>query len=166
MTSLSRRAGDAFWTGRRVAARGGVQSARASRKLSAVAWLGHRDSSSIQASLTCRLRSDGTERALRLAGRRWRNRGGRTAQPTSRRAFRSGRHGGLPWLGEQQRKTRGAVVVKRTSEARTLAGLQFKLNPSGWGNPALVSHLSGEATNPIAILLQRCLARIWPSLWA
>jgi hypothetical protein len=50
-------------------------------------------------------------------------------------------------LADQQRNTKGE-------------------NSSGRGNLGRASHFSGEATNPIAILLQRCLARIWPSLSA
>jgi hypothetical protein len=145
----NRRAGDVL-RDRRARA---VQSLRPSRQLSAVAWLGHR---SFEQRARCG--PDGTERMSRLAGR------GEIAvagRPSRHRGARSGHLADCDGLAEQQRK--GARSwPERTSEARTLADLQFKLNPSGSGNPAPVSHLSGEATNPIAILLQRCLARIWP----
>lgn len=93
------------------------------------------------------------------------------ARLSIRRAFWRTVAGKTYWVAEAAaRKGRplmawplSSVMAERTSEARTLAGLQFKLNPGGWGHPGPVSHLSGEATNPIAILLQRCLARIWPS---
>jgi hypothetical protein len=34
-----------------------------------------------------------------------------------------------------------SAMAERTSEARTVTALQFKLNPRGWANPARVSHL-------------------------
>jgi hypothetical protein len=61
-------------------------------------------------------------------------------------------------LGEQAAQDQGEIIAGRTSKATTLAGLQVELNPSGRTNRPF----SGEATKPIAILFQRCLARVWP----
>jgi hypothetical protein len=133
------------------------QFSRQGRAASCLPWLGSaRDRSSIDGFVNVLvavlMALNGCRGSQAVEKSRWPQDG--PAEIEAR--LRSGHHGRS---SSAKGQGHGQSAYKRGKKARRPP---IQVNPSGSGNPAPVSRLSGEATNPIAILLQRCLARIWP----